>query len=51
MSRSQKNHKALPSYQKALQNFGYKHIFIFEGPYNDNNKVVANKIKRVGMDN
>ena len=38
--------EAVPPYQKALQNSGYKHTFTCKRPKNDNNITNMNKIKR-----
>ena len=38
--------EAVPPYQKALQNSGYRHILTNKRPKNDNNSTNINKIKR-----
>ena len=38
--------KAVPSYQKALQNSGYRHTLTYKRPKNDNNSTNISKIKR-----
>ena len=38
--------KAIPPYQKALQNSGYRHKLTYKCPKNDNNSININKIKR-----
>ena len=38
--------EALPPYQKALQNSGYRHTLTYKRPENDNNSTNINKIKR-----
>ena len=38
--------EASPSYQKALQNSGYRHTLAYKRPENDNNSTNINKMKR-----
>ena len=38
--------EAVPSYQKALQNSGYRHTLTYKRPENDNNSTNINKMKR-----
>ena len=38
--------EAVPPYQKALQNSGYRHALTYKGPKNDNNGTNINKLKR-----
>ena len=38
--------EAVPPYQKALQNSGYRHTLTYKRPENDNNSTNINKIKR-----
>ena len=38
--------EAVPSYQKALQNSGYRHTLTCKRPKNDNNNTNINKVKR-----
>ena len=38
--------EALPPYQKALQNSGYRHTLTYKRPENDNNSTNINKMKR-----
>ena len=37
--------EAVPPYQKALQNYGYRHTLTSKRPKNDNNSTNINKIK------
>ena len=38
--------EALPPYQKALQNSGYRHTLTYKRPKNDNSSTSINNIKR-----
>ena len=38
--------EAVPPYQKALQNSGYRHTLTYKRPQNDNNSTNINKLKR-----
>ena len=42
--------EAVPPYQEALQNSGYRHTLTYKHPKSDNNSTNINKVNEIGND-